>query len=158
MMKRNKNLETLSWEHHDGLVLAFRLEKGIKNQIADNTISEYLLHAWDHVLQHHFWQEEEILTKPLDQSKDGREVLQKMLQEHEAIRKIISDIRRDKGDLHPLIRQFTKMLPRHIRFEERKLFPVIEHVISQEDLRKIGIFLHGHHKKDSKQWQVPFWR
>jgi hemerythrin-like domain-containing protein len=157
-MKRNKNLETLSWEHHDGLVLAFRLEKGVKNQVEDTTIGEYLLHVWDHVLQHHFWQEEEMLIKPLTHSQEGREILQQMMQEHEAFREVIAKIRRNKEYLQPLIRQFGVMLTRHIRFEERKLFPVVEQVTSREDLLKIGIFLHAHHKQDLKEWQTQFWR
>jgi hemerythrin-like domain-containing protein len=157
-MKRNKNLETLSWEHHDGLVLAFRLEKGIKNRIENNMINDYLLHVWDHVLQHHFWQEEQALTIPLTQSKKGREVLQQMMQEHELFRGIIGKIRRSKGDLLPYIRQFADMLTSHIRFEERKLFPVVEQLTSREDLNNIGIFLHAHHKQDLKEWQTQFWR
>ena len=64
-MKRDKNLETLSWEHHDGLVLAFRLEKGIKNNVDINIISDYLQHNWDQGLSHHFWQEERSLKAPL---------------------------------------------------------------------------------------------
>ena len=60
-MKRNSNLQTLSWEHHDGLVLAFRIERGLRKNSDPGLIRSYLLHAWEKDLTHHFWQEEEIL-------------------------------------------------------------------------------------------------
>jgi iron-sulfur cluster repair protein YtfE (RIC family) len=157
-MKRNKNLETLSWEHHDGLVVAFRLEKGIKNQADDQTMVRYLLHTWDHDLQQHFLKEEQTLIKPLDASDAGREALQQMLQEHETFRKLIARIRSRHENPLPMIKQFYQMLHNHIRFEERNLFPIVERITPQKELQKIGWYLHSHHQPDKKDWQPEFWR
>ena len=157
-MKRNKNLETLSWEHHDGLVVAFRLEKGLKNQIDGHTMTQYLLHIWDHALRQHFLKEEETLIKPLETCAEGRETLQHMLQEHQAIKKLIARIQQEPENRLTLIKQFHHMLYNHIRFEERKLFPLVERIASQVDLQQIGLYLHSRHQPDKKEWQPEFWR
>ena len=157
-MKRDKNLETLSWEHHDGLVLAFRLEKGIKNNVDTSLISDYLLHIWDHSLRHHFWQEEQFLQPTLRKLTKGRELLNQMVEEHDQFKNLIAKIRSNGKDMKSSIEQFYEDLNQHIRFEERKLFPMVEELASTEALEKMGIFLHEHHKPGKKEWQPEFWR
>jgi len=157
-MKRNKNLETLSWEHHDGLVIAFRMEKGINNNVAPDIVAQYLLYIWDHSLQHHFWQEEESLTAPLQATSKGRELLQQMLDEHRQFKNIVSTIRSNNKDYTPYVMQFYQKLNKHIRFEERKLFPLVEELCSESELKNIGIFLHKNHQPGKKEWNPEFWR
>ena len=157
-MKRDKNLETLSWEHHDGLVLAYRLEKGMRNNVDASLISDYLLHIWDHGLRHHFWQEEQSLQAPLKEFIKGWELLQQMLAEHDQFKHLITKIRSNSKDMKSIIEKFYINLNQHIRFEERKLFPIVEEHASIKALKKIGIFLHEHHKPGNKEWQPEFWR
>jgi iron-sulfur cluster repair protein YtfE (RIC family) len=157
-MKRDKNLETLSWEHHDGLVLAFRLEKGIKNNVDLSIISNYLLHNWDHGLRHHFWQEEQSLQIPLRKIIKGRDFLKQMLEEHDQLKHLIEMIRSNGKDMKSTIEKFYNNLNHHIRFEERKLFPLVEELASTKALAKIGVFLHEQHKPGKKEWQPEFWR
>jgi hemerythrin-like domain-containing protein len=157
-MKRDKNLETLSWEHHDGLVLAFRLEKGIKNNVDTNIISDYLLHNWDHGLGHHFWQEEQSLITPLRKFEIGRELLHQMTVEHDQLKNLISDVISNGKDIKSNIAQFYQCLNQHIRFEERQLFPLVQEIVSSGALVKIGNFLHEQHKPGKKEWQPEFWK
>lgn len=157
-MKRDKNLETLSWEHHDGLVLAFRLEKGIKNNVDTSIISDYLLHIWDYDLRHHFWQEEQFLQPTLRKLNEGRELLNQMVVEHDQFKNLIAKIRSNGKDMKSSIEQFYEDLNKHIRFEERKLFPMVEELASTEALEIMGVFLHEHHKSGNKEWQPEFWR
>jgi hemerythrin-like domain-containing protein len=155
-MKRDKNLETLSWEHHDGLVVAFRLQQGIKKGIQVALLSKYILYVWEHALQHHFWQEEQTLNEYLDSYPEGKLFVKQMMEEHHSFRVLIEQLRED-GSNNKSIGEFATRLTRHIRFEERKLFPFIQKVASVDQLAAIGSFLHRYHKSGSQEWKPRFW-
>jgi hemerythrin-like domain-containing protein len=155
-MKRNENLETLSWEHHDGLVVAFRLQQGIKKGTQAVLLSKYILHFWEHALQRHFWQEEQTLNQHLDSDTQGKLFLNQMMEEHRAFRILIKQLRKN-GTNNDNIAEFAARLNRHIRFEERMLFPFIEKVVSTDQLADIGSFLHKYHKHGGKEWKPRFW-
>ena len=155
-MKRNENLKTLSWEHHDGLVTAFRLQQGIKNKISVNILKKYILHIWDKALQHHFWQEEQVILPLKEKSKDGKAVVDKMMDDHKIFRELIDQLKKEKIGIKQ-ISDFEDILNRHIRFEERQLFPFLEVNSSKEELAKIGIFLRKNHSPASNDWQQKFW-
>ncbi len=157
-MKRNTNLQTLSWEHHDGLVLIFRIERGLKKQSDPESIRSYILHSWETALIHHFWQEEKILPGILNQNPEGRILLKRMRQDHKAIEKLIVSLQRNFSDLPDLLEEFGKKLTTHIRFEERELFPFIERMADEQVLERIGNFLKYQHKPGNKAWEPVFWR
>ena len=52
-MKRDKNLETLSWEHHDALVSASRLKRGVEKKADVSHMRDFLLYVWENDLPHH---------------------------------------------------------------------------------------------------------
>ena len=156
-MKRNKELVTLSWEHHDGLVFAFRLQQGLKNAANRNKMLEYIQYTWDNDLEHHFWQEEEILTASLEETERGRELLQTMLDDHRYFRQSIMQIKLQDSVTTDKIKEFADRLNRHIRFEEQKLFPYLEETLPAAKLKKIGGFLAEQHKQADKCWTEAFW-
>ncbi|MBD3226003.1 MAG: hypothetical protein GF313_14850 [Caldithrix sp.] len=158
IMKRSPFLETLSWEHHDGLVLAFRIEKGIQKQVDAQTIREYVLHVWKNELVHHFWQEEQSLIDPLQEMDDGKRLVNKMLDHHQHIENQIETIRQSAPISNATLREFANFLNKHIRFEERELFPFIEHNVQEARLNRIKTFLNRHHEPGSKEWKVHFWK
>ena len=155
-MKRNENLKTLSWEHHDGLVTAFRLQQGIKNKISVNILKKYILHIWDKALQHHFWQEEQVILTLKEKSKDGKAVVDKMMDDHKIFRELIDQLKKEKISIKQ-ISDFENILNQHIRFEERQLFPFIESNLSQEELVEIGVFLRQNHSPANHDWKQKFW-
>lgn len=157
-MKRKKELETLSWEHHNGLVSAFRLQKGLKNKADLNVMREYILDIWENELLHHFWMEEEILIKPLKLNSDGLELLKQLLDEHADFRGKINHFKNDGNSLADRILDFAVSLNKHIRFEERELFPYIESNFSGQKLAEVSKFLHDHHKSECFNWQNQFWK
>jgi hemerythrin-like domain-containing protein len=157
-MKRSKYLETLSWEHHNGLVAASRLQKGLEKNVSPDIMKDFILHAWENELSPHFWQEEEILVEPLREIKETTEVLKHMLEDHRIFRRLIDDINNEQNSDKKKIEAFAAKLNEHIRFEERQLFPAIENHLSQNSLEKIGRFLHQHHKPGSKEWEPEFWK
>jgi hemerythrin-like domain-containing protein len=156
-MKRNENLKTLSWEHHDGLVVSFRLQQGLKKNAKTDEMCKYILHIWNGMLENHFRQEEQVITLKLMQSEKGIEFLNQMLNEHETIRKLINKIDSHKSDFQ-VIEEFALLLNQHIRFEERQLFPLFEQEAGSEKLQEVGRFLKEHHNPSCEVWPSQFWR
>ena len=157
-MKRKKELLTLSWEHHDGLVFVFRLQQGIKNNSDPSIIKEYILHTWDNALIHHFWQEEQCLNRVLEKTEEGREILHQMLDDHSHFQKEMEYFRSEGNPDIKRILDFADRLNKHIRFEERDLFPFLEKAIEPAILEEIGQFLKEHHEKPDKCWADTFWK
>jgi iron-sulfur cluster repair protein YtfE (RIC family) len=157
-MKRNKNLETLSWEHHDGLVVAFRVEKGINNQTNPKVMVEYLSHIWDHTLQHHFWQEEAALMPHLQQIEEGNKLISKMINDHIMLKSLLTNLQHSETNQEATLKDFSYLLSEHIRFEERILFPLAEKMMPAEKLAQIGKFLHQQHRPGNKDWTLAFWK
>ena len=157
-MKRNKELLTLSWEHHDGLVFVFRIQQGIKNLSDPAIIKDYILHTWDIALNHHFWQEEQSLKSVLEKTKDGSELLHQMMDDHIYFQTEIEYFRSEADPDTKRILDFADRLNKHIRFEERDLFPFLEKTIEPAILEEIGHFLKEHHEKPDKCWTNTFWK
>jgi len=157
-MKRKKELVTLSWEHHDGLAFAFRLQQGVKKSAPVEDMREYILHSWATALDHHFWQEEQSLIPVLRASTIGQELLIHMLEDHEYFRKEIEHFKSTEKINIERINSFSDRLNQHIRFEEQELFPYLEKESIPEDLKKIGLFLNDHHEKTDKCWTNTFWK
>ena len=155
-MKRDENLKTLSWEHHFGLVVAFRLQQGLKNGAATTVMKKYILHIWEHALRHHFRQEEDVINPALKKSHEGKKVIQQMMDEHQTFRDLIMQIKTGKVKTDQ-IKIFADILNRHIRFEERQLFPFLETHTSREELAEIGDFLRRNYSPACHDWQPVFW-
>jgi len=76
---------------------------------------------WSSDLERHFADEERLLL-PLMKWSALQRFGDRMLDEHRVIRELVQKARRSPDDLA----RFADMLRRHIRFEERELFPAIE--------------------------------
>ena len=156
-MKRNENLVTLSWEHHDGLVVSFRLQQGLKKNVNSEDMVDYILYTWENVLEHHFWQEEQIINQDISNTESFKNMISQMENDHKQIRNLITEIKKDKSNTQ-LIQEFADILNQHIRFEERQLFPAIESESSKDELNSIGKFLKDEHKHSCEIWNNQFWK
>lgn len=152
-MQRQSFLKTLSWEHHDGLVLALRLEKGLAKQTSITEVQAYVLKMWHQGLKHHFHQEEVCFKDYRDKHEEIP--LPKMLKDHEEIRSLIDQIEANPDPEH--IAQFAKKLRLHIRFEERQLFTDLEASLPESDKAEIASYLREQYRKTDKDWPVRFW-
>jgi len=155
-MKRNEHLKTLSWEHHHGLVSAFRLQQGLNNGTAKDTLRDYILYIWENDLDFHFWKEEQIIQPSLVKTEDGKKIVEQMTSEHKTFRNLIKTLKTKQHKIEH-IRFFADILNKHIRFEERRLFPFIEKESSEKALEKIGDFLEEHYTPSCNEWQPRFW-
>jgi len=156
-MKRDSHLKTLSWEHHDGLVAAFRVKKALRSGIEAASVSKYILSTWENQLKHHFWQEETILEKNKTGLLENTELTIRMLAEHKEMATIIRELEQKTSDLVELCNRFAEMLEKHIRFEERELFPFLEQNLSGKDIQEAGKFLWEQHPQNKTCAIPPAW-
>jgi len=157
-MKRHKDLETLSFEHHDALVVALRIKKGLQAKADLNTIVDYVLSVFHNHLQHHFEQEEATLIAPLQTFTEAEQPVNQMIEEHQQFAELINKIQNKDGNRADLLKEIAGLLERHIRFEERTLFPLAERLIPKPKLAEIGEYLHQEHRPINKNWPDQFWK
>lgn len=146
--KRHPSLIPLSHDHHNGLVLALRLTRrrsmspeskwprDLPGQ-AEATLAFYREH-----LLPHFHAEEEILFPRLSAFLKPQEtIVSEMINEHQEMGDVIAELRsalRPGNRLDEILSRFGSLLERHIRAEERKLFPLFESRVPKEEARQIG--------------------
>ena len=131
-MKRSPELLPFSREHHVALGHALRLRRATPEDVTVVVASflAFLLGPG----RSHFAAEEELLAPevPAEHAELGR----RMLSDHDEILR-----RAERLGLDPEAgeaRRLGELLSRHVRFEERELFPVIEACLSSERLREIA--------------------
>ena len=145
-MKRSKELETLSWEHHDGLVIAARIKNDLKKEAEPVHLIPYITDIYTNYLRHHFKQEEESFLTPLKVFPEAKELLNRMLDEHTQFAEIFAQIDPLDSEVFKPVGRFGELLHDHIRFEERQLFPLVEKLLSPEQLSAIERYLRREHK------------
>ncbi len=154
-IQRSPQLAPLSREHHDGLLFGWKIKQGLSYQTAAERIIKYAAWYWQQHLKPHFFQEEQLLL-PL--FRPDEPLLVRMKKEHEQIRELILslDTEADEGSLVAL----AGLLTRHIRFEERELFPFAEKNLTTGQLDALY-----HKMKDypvcsddgKEEWPDEFW-
>ena len=137
-MKRAEALQNLSREHNHALLLARRARRTAAEGDAPSIRQcwESLCQAWEGEMAAHFETEERLIVPVLRRAGAG-ELAERLLREHRAIRRTLTDPqRRDAKHLGAL----AEVLRAHVRREEREAFPLVE----QHADTKTLIALAGH--------------
>ena len=145
MPKRHPSLVPLSREHHHGLLLAFRIKQGLpKTRQPHDSPQEQAADAvrfFQESLAPHFAAEADILFPAIrNMPPEVHPLLDQLIQEHTAIQSLVEQIDQQPADaaqLANLLSSFGDLLERHIRCEERQLFPVYEAHISAAEASRI---------------------
>ena len=135
-MKRSPALAGLSRDHHEALAVALRLKRATDTDAsaAKQRLADYLAR----IGEDHFDVEEEVLLEPLATTADGAALGARMVAEHRRLRTLSADLAEAAiARLHELGAE----LDRHVRFEERELFPHLEHELTPAALAQIGAAL-----------------
>ena len=141
---RHPSLVPLSHDHHHGLALALKCRKQALGQIKPlglEGLKERAKEFHDFFvgnLTRHFRAEEEALF-PLVRSlaPESQAMIDELTNDHEQIRRAAVELQKDTG-LGKLIFDVGDLLERHIRREERELFPLFEDHISAKEAAAIG--------------------
>jgi hemerythrin-like domain-containing protein len=151
-IKRHQALVSFSKEHHFGLLLVWKIRRGLLNAISAERIAKYVLFFFNEELKIHFKEEEQLLFCKLPVTDTLR--LQAEA-EHKEIYRLVEAIAGNTDD-EDLLRQFADTLERHIRFEERTLFNHLQSHISEEELEVISTRFSNPVDPDT-QWKDIFW-
>jgi hemerythrin-like domain-containing protein len=157
-MKRNPAFHPLSREHHDGLLLAIRLQQGeraLPRLWSHDRAwqAEFVVRFYNEHLRRHFLSEEEQLF-PVAEGKSPAELRKlagRLRDDHAWMNKTITELpAADRSLLEELLPAFGKRLEEHIRTEERTFFPMCERWFTHEELARVGEYLSAHHPQGNR--------
>ena len=148
-IKRHKAIQPLSREHHQGLLLCWKIRKGFETGVEPQRIKKYTDWFWENQLRVHF-QIEEKYVFPVLGAKDV--LVKQALEEHEHLESLFCQ----NTDISLALEMIKNDLEGHIRFEERVLFNKIQEEASAEELQEIQ----QHHNKEITcgVWEDEFWK
>ncbi|WP_034059204.1 hemerythrin domain-containing protein [Lacinutrix jangbogonensis] len=128
--KRHKALQPLSREHHHGLLLSWKIRSGFNKNITPERMRIYVDWFFETHLIPHFEMEEAHVFTILE--KDNA-LVKKALKDHRRLKRLFTET---EDDAKTLIK-IEEALEKHIRFEERVLFPEIQKVASETQMLEI---------------------
>jgi len=154
-MKRHPGLVLLSQDHHEGLLLATRLQQGRRALTASWSLdpfwqAKYVSTFFKMHLRPHFHSEEEVLFPSVLHygGSKARELVSPLIDEHRRMEEMISFfLNPDEKKLECTLVQFGEILEHHIRAEERELFPFCQEIIPEEELSALGRLISGRTKE-----------
>ena len=132
-IKRHKSLQPLSRDHHEGLLLVWKIRKGVSLKLEASRVEKYV--DWffvEHLLPHFKIEEEHLFTLVLPTNLKVRQALE----EHSALIALFSKTNKNTDQLLVI----ADKLEGHIRFEERFLFNEIQNLVDENGLRNIEKF------------------
>ena len=154
-MKRDKNLQELSRDHHHGLLLSWKIRQGLKNNADAMLMAEYVKYFSEEALIPHFAEEEEQVLIHLPQEDSMK---QRTLREHQEILSLIADLRGSQKIKSEVLVEISFKLDKHIRFEERELFPYLEQNLDDRALNEIGCAIEQTHQPFIDTFHEEFWK
>lgn len=133
-MKRSPELTPLSHDHHHALVVAHALA-----HTSDHAPGVEMQRWWEEEGSLHFRVEEVIVLPAWWQEcrEADLRLITRTLAEHNVIREALLGLGEFGLSVAHLV-DLGHLLERHIRFEERELFPLIESSLNSESLAAVG--------------------
>lgn len=151
-VKRSPYIVKLSRDHHASLLFCWKLRQGDKFGIEKNRMKKYVSYFFAEHMQPHFKEEEQILFAPAKNDEMVQQALQDHKKIHALARTIIS---KEAADLTGELLEIAELVDNHVRFEERKLFPHLEQLIPEDQLKEISEKLG--HAPEKDVYKDEFW-
>ncbi len=150
-LKRHPYLQDYSREHHDELMLVWKIREGLKKNISVPRIVSYCIHHYNEETRVHMENEEKYILNLLPDN-DADKV--KILGDHSEINRLVNNLAENSND--PVLPgKFADILEKHIRFEERDFFPRIQSEFTDEVLKKMQPVKNNSHACEA--WHDQFW-
>lgn len=128
--KRHIALQPLSREHHHGLLLSWKIRTGFNKNIEPLRIKAYADWFFETHLIPHFEMEEAHVFTILN---ENNELIKLALADHRRLKRLFTK----ETDAAKALSNIEETLDKHIRFEERVLFPEIQKVATEDQLALI---------------------
>lgn len=148
-IKRHLALQEYSKDHHQALLLCWKIQVGFSKGIAAERIKTYADWFYENHILEHFQLEEKVMFPVL--GNEHKLILQ-ALNEH----KILLALFIDTTQIEDSLKQIQTLLKIHIRFEEQILFNEIQNAATPEELKQIEKV--HHHGKFVDNVNDVFWR
>ena len=129
-IKRDKNIQPLSRDHHHTLLLCWKIRKGFSKGVDPERIKTYSDWFFESHVLPHFKIEEKYLFPVLG---EGHELVKRALAEHRRLERLF----RDDKEITRSLSLIEEELEAHVRFEERELFNEIQKQSTPEQLEVI---------------------
>lgn len=129
-IKRHPMLAPVSRDHHDALLLCWKIKHGFSKGVEPTQMKMYADRFFTEHILPHFELEEQWVFTILDKN---HELIQRALKEHRRL----EDLFTGPHNTADALKAISTELDDHIRFEERILFPAIEAVATTEQLKSI---------------------
>lgn len=141
---RHPSLIPLSQDHHHGLALALRCRKQALGQLKPMGLkglkerTQELREFFANNLVVHFRAEEEVLFPKLcELMPESAAIVEQLIRDHQQIRAAMPQLEGEAG-LGKLVFDLGDLLERHIRKEERELFPLFEQHVGETAAKTVG--------------------
>lgn len=118
-LKRSKELQPWSRDHHHALLLCWKIRTGISKSVDIARIASYARWYYEAHLKPHFLLEETYVFPVLG---TGHKHIQEVLEQHARLHAMFAQ----KNITEQVLMELQAALEQHIRFEERVLFPEIQ--------------------------------
>jgi iron-sulfur cluster repair protein YtfE (RIC family) len=151
-IKRHTALQPISHDHHQGLLVCWKIKTGLARSIAPQRIKSFLDFYYKTHLLAHFKLEEAYIFPILGLD---HELIKQAIAEHVSLEKLFEQ----QDDLINVLSGIETQLRSHIRFEERVLFNEIQNVATEKELAKVAD-IHSDNKEMNQQiesWKDNFW-
>jgi iron-sulfur cluster repair protein YtfE (RIC family) len=130
-IKRHKAMQPLSREHHQGLLLSWKIRTGISKGVSVDRIKRYLDWYYTAHLVPHFQAEEEYIFPILG---NDHELVKKAISQHRRLERLFNNA----TELKKSVSLIEEELESHIRFEERILFNEIQKIATEEQMKIVS--------------------
>ncbi|MDX1759623.1 MAG: hemerythrin domain-containing protein [Arenibacter algicola] len=135
-IKRHKAIQPLSREHHQGLLLSWKIRTGLSKGVSTDRIKTYADWFYKTYLIPHFEEEEKHLFPILG---NDHILVKKAIAQHRRLDRLF----KSTSELKKSLNHIEEELEQHIRFEERVLFNEIQKVGTEQQLQ----FILEHHNQ-----------
>jgi hemerythrin-like domain-containing protein len=151
-IKRSEYVVALSKDHHASLLFCWKIKEGLKKNIPLEKVLKYINFFWSRHLIEHFREEEALLFNRIDDDMSRRGKL-----EHLMLERRVNHLNQRRDEAKGYF-EFADFLTKHIRFEERELFPHLETTFSGAMLKQVGEYLASQHAVDfTDDYPDEFW-
>ncbi len=148
MAHRSESLVPLSKDHYHGLLLAQQIKTTDRVMMVGWSSKPALQAAFictffaEHLVRHFADEEQSLFPLVVKHVPAASAQVSELVQDHRALEKFARDFEHPDANVAERIGEFGDLLERHIRKEERELFPLFETQAPSEVLQRVGILLH----------------
>ena len=143
MATRHETLIPLTHDHHHALAQAKKLREvaGMMDDAERRNAANDFLNFYFGRAVRHFHEEEELFFAPLIDAPEASGLVLRAVSDHLRIHALVRTVKRQltsgAADEETL-GEISRILTEHVRFEEKELFPLVERLIPEEQLRDLA--------------------